>query len=152
MRALSHADDVVDAAHAVSAVADVAQAANEAENVLDAVKALDNVDEATDFLRAVPIDQVGTSQPFKLRAGEDGLSVFENVSQADVLAELPGGRVPNTTVTIPQSALPAGTTVRPTLAPGLSEYLSNAHRVLVRPEGWSADRFAKVLKQIVGWE
>jgi len=28
---------------------------------------------------------------------------------------------------------------------------SEAHRILIRPEGWSADRFAKVLKALVGW-
>jgi RHS repeat-associated protein len=87
------------------------------------------------FIRAVPLDQVGTSQAFKLRKGEDGISVFFGVSSSDVLAELPGGRVPNTTVTIPGSGLPPGTKILVTAAPDLSKYLSDAHRILVRPEG-----------------
>jgi hypothetical protein len=52
------------------------------------------------FLRAVPQDQVGTSQAFKLRGGEQGLSVFEGVSNEQVLSELPGGRVPNVCIGI----------------------------------------------------
>ncbi|MHC1730421.1 MAG: RHS repeat-associated core domain-containing protein [Bacteroidales bacterium] len=115
------------------------------------VNLVDHADDVEDFIRAVPVDQVGTSQPFKLRKGEDGLSVFEKVSPEDVLAELPGGNVPNTTVRIPRSALPEGTQVFRTPAPGLSERLSEGHRILVRPEGWSVDRFAKELKKAVGW-
>jgi RHS repeat-associated protein len=169
VRALTKADDVVDAAKAVNAAANGAQAAGQAinaaqaasgaGNAVQAANQLDNAadtlshaDDAVEYVRAVPVDQVGTSQPFKLRSGEDGISVFENVRPDEVLAELPGGRVPNTTVTIPKDALPPGTKAIPTPAPGLSQYLSDAHRVLIRPEGWSADRFAKTLKQIVGWE
>ena len=104
------------------------------------------------YIRAVPVDQVGTSQPFKPRRGEDGLSVFEGVSPQQVLRELPGARIPNTTVTIPRDALPPGTSVIPRSAPTLSTVLSDAHRILVRPEGWSSSRFATMLKRIVGWE
>jgi RHS repeat-associated protein len=104
------------------------------------------------YIRAVPEDWVGQSRAFKTYPGEDGLSVFEGVSPEDVLAELPGNRVPNTTVAIPRDGLPAGTQVVPTDAPGLSQRLSEAHRILVRPEGWSVDRFAKAIKVLVGWE
>ncbi len=112
----------------------------------------DVFDIADGYIRAVPEDWVGQSRAFKTYPGEDGLSVFEGVSPDDVLAELPGNRVPNTTVTIPRNGLPPGTKVVPTDAPGLSQRLSEAHRILVRPEGWSVDRFAKVLKALVGWE
>ncbi|PKO20200.1 MAG: hypothetical protein CVU38_21385, partial [Chloroflexi bacterium HGW-Chloroflexi-1] len=146
VRGLTHADDV---AKVVSHVDDVAKAASHVDDVVDATKAAENVDS---LIRVIPADQIGTSQGFKLRKGEDGLSAFEGVSPSDVLGELPGGRVPNTTVSIPKNALPAGTQVLPTKAPDLSQRLSDAHRILVRPEGWSADRFAKTLKQLVGWE
>ena len=109
-------------------------------------------DDAGDLIRAVPVDQVGTSQPFKIRSGEDGLSVFEGVSPEEVLAELPGSRVPNTTVTIPRAGLPPNTQVIPSLDPALSQRLSDAHRIIIRPEGWSVDRFAKAIKSLVGWE
>jgi RHS repeat-associated protein len=101
------------------------------------------------YLRAVPENQVGTSQPFKLRRGEDGLSVFEGVSPRDVLAELPGHNVPNRVMTIPGEALPPGTQVVPTPAAGLSQKLSDAHRIIIRPDGWSVDRFARLLRQVV---
>ena len=149
VRAAMHADDAVDALQAANAVGNVVEAANQADNLADA---LAHTDEASDFIRAVPIDQVGTSQPFNLRPGEDGLSVFENVPPDAVLAELPGINMPNTTVTIPGSQLPSGTQVIPKPAPGLSQALSYAHRILVRPEGWSVKRFAKAIKGIVGWE
>jgi hypothetical protein len=113
--------------------------------------ALDEAGDAGGLLRAVPEDQIGTSQPFKLRKGEDGVSVFDGVSPQDVLAELPGDRVPNTTVTIPRDRLPTGTQIIPIPDPRLSQRLSDAHRILVRPEGWSMDRFARTLKKIVGW-
>ena len=103
------------------------------------------------LVRAVPQDQVGTSQAFKLRKGETGLSTFEGVTPEEVLAELPGGRVPNTTVTIPTEGLPPGTTVVPTPAPGLSEKLSQAHREIVPPPDMSDKGFAKFLKKLVGW-
>jgi RHS repeat-associated protein len=103
------------------------------------------------YTRVVPEDQVGTSQPFKTTKGEDGLSVFEGVSSEQVLKELPGKRVPNTTVEIPYTGLPEGTKIVPTEANGLSQLLSDAHRILVRPDGWSIDRFAKALKILVGW-
>ena len=115
-------------------------------------RADDVFDIADGYIRAVPEDWVGQSRAFKTYPGEDGLSVFEGVSPDDVLAELPGNRVPNTTVTIPRNDLPPGTKVVPTDAPGLSQRLSEAHRILVRPEGWSVDRFAKALKALVGWE
>lgn len=104
------------------------------------------------LLRLVRQDQVGTSQPFKLRKGEDGLSVFEGVTPDEVLEAFPGNQVPNTIVTIPKDKLPPGTQIIPKLDPSLSQRLSEAHRILVRPEGWSVDRFAKVLKALVGWE
>lgn len=104
------------------------------------------------LLRLVRQDQVGTSQPFKLRKGEDGLSVFEGVTPDEVLEAFPGNQVPNTTVTIPKDKLPPGTQIIPKLDPSLSQRLSEAHRILVRPEGWSVDRFAKALKALVGWE
>jgi hypothetical protein len=103
-------------------------------------------------MRLVPTDQIGTSQPFKLRSGETGLSVFEGVSPQDVLDHFPGNRVPNTTVTIPRAGLPAGTQIVPELNPDLPQFLSEAHRNLVRPEGWSIKRFADALKTLVGWE
>ena len=103
------------------------------------------------FLRAVPQDQVGTSQAFKLRAGERGLSVFEGVTSAQVLKELPGVRVPNACVGIPCSGLPPGTSVAATPAPGLSPALSAAHRELIPPPGMSTNAFAKALKALVGW-
>ncbi len=77
-------------------------------------------EKADGFIRAIPADQMGTSQGFKTWPGEDGLSVFEGVSSNEVLAELPGKRVPNATVSIPQNALPSGTQVKVTEAPGLS--------------------------------
>jgi len=104
------------------------------------------------YIRAVPEDWVGQSRAFKTYPGEDGLSVFEGISPEDVLAELPGNRVPNTTVTIPRDGFPPGTQVVPTDAPGLSQRLSEAHRILVRPEGWSVKRFAKAIKALVRWE
>lgn len=116
----------------------------------DIIRHADDIGEG--LIRAVPLDQMGTSQAFKTFKGEDGLSVFEGVLPEDVLSELPGNRVPNTTVTIPKSQLPDGTKVIPTAADGLSQMLSDAHRILVRPEGWSVDRFAKALKEIVGWK
>ena len=140
VRGLSHADDV---SKVVSHVGDVAKAGSYADNV---------VEHADGLIRAIPEHQVGTSQGFKTFKGEDGLSVFERVSPDEVLAELPGIREPNTTVTIPKAGLPTGTKMVPTDAPGLSKRLSDAHRVLVRPEGWSVDRFARALKQLVGWE
>jgi RHS repeat-associated protein len=103
------------------------------------------------FIRAIPKDQVGTSQPFKLRKGETGISVFEDVRPEQVLKELPGQKVPNTTVTIPKSKLPSGTQVVPELAPSLSEFLSRAHRILIPPKGFSAKAFANALKKAVGW-
>jgi RHS repeat-associated protein len=106
------------------------------------------------FVRAVPENWIGQSRAFKTYAGEDGLSVFEGVSSKDVLAELPGlpGQGPNTTVIIPKEGLPTGTQVIPKAAPGLSQRLSDAHRILVRPGGWSVSRFAKAIKALVGWE
>ncbi len=104
------------------------------------------------LIRLVRKDQIGTSQPFKLRKGEDGLSVFEGVLPDEVLDVFPGGEVPNTTVTIPKDMLPPGTQVISKLDPGLPQLLSEAHRILVRPEGWSIDRFAKALKELVGWK
>ena len=103
------------------------------------------------LLRLVREDQIGTSQPFKLRKGEDGLSVFEGILPDEVLDAFPGNEVPNTTVTIPKNSLPPGTQIIPKLDPGLSQRLSEAHRILIRPEGWSVDRFAKALKTLVGW-
>lgn len=114
--------------------------------------AKNGADDLSSFVRAVPVDQVGTSQPFKTFKGEDGLSVFEGVTPSQVLDELPGNRVPNTTVNIPAQGLPPGTKVVPTAADALSKTLSDAHRILIRPEGWSVDRFAKELKKLVGWE
>lgn len=116
----------------------------------DIVRHADDIGEG--LIRAIPIDQIGTSQGFKLRKGEDGLSVFEGILPEDVLSELPGNRVPNTTVTIPKSQLPDGTQIIPTAAEGLSQMLSDAHRILVPPAGWSVDRFAKAIKDIVGWK
>lgn len=110
-------------------------------------------DEAAEGLtRLVRLDQVGTSQPFKLRKGEDGLSVFENITPGEILDSFPGQEVPNTTVTIPKDKLPLGTQIIPKLNPDLSQRLSEAHRIIIRPEGWSVDRFAKALKILVGWE
>ena len=103
------------------------------------------------YVRAVPEDQVGTSQPLKPRRTEAGISVFEDVSVDDVLKELPGDRISNTTVTIPKDALPPGTQVIPEADPSLPKVLSDAHRNLVPPEGMSASRFAKLLKKAVGW-
>jgi RHS repeat-associated protein len=103
------------------------------------------------YVRAIPENQVGTSQGFKLRKGEDGLSVFEDVSHKQVLKELPGSKVPNTAVTIPKQGLPPGTIVKPTLAPELSKILSEAHRILIPKEGTSIKSFAKALKNLVGW-
>jgi hypothetical protein len=103
------------------------------------------------LIRLVREDQLGTSQPFKLRKGEDGLSVFEGVSAKEVLDVFPGNEVPNTTVTIPKGSLPLGTQIISKLAPDLPQRLSEAHRILVRPEGWSIDRFAKAVKTLVGW-
>lgn len=107
---------------------------------------------AEGYIRAVPEDWVGQSRAFTTRKGEDGLSVFEGVSPEEVLAELPGTHTPNTAVTIPGKGLPPGTQVVPSSAPGLSQRLSEAHRILVRPEGWSVKRFASALKALVGWE
>ena len=149
MRAAMHADDAVDAARAVNSAVNVTQAANQADNLADIAS---HSDEASDLIRAVPVDQVGTSQPFKTAKGEDGLSVSEGISPSEVLSELPGQRIPNTTVTIPKEGLPTGSQVIPTPAQGLSQGLSDAHRILIRPEGWSVDRFAKVIKGLVGWE
>jgi RHS repeat-associated protein len=103
------------------------------------------------LIRLIRGDWVNTSQGFKLRKGEDGLSVFEGVTEEDVLNELPGGNVPNTTVIIPKDKLPSGTQVVKTDAPTLSQLLSDAHRILIPPEGWSIDKFAKAIKAIVGW-
>jgi hypothetical protein len=116
----------------------------------DIVRHGDDISEG--LIRLVRGDQVGTSQPFKLRKGEDGLSVFEGVSPEEVLDGFPGIEVPNTTITIPKDLLPPGTQIIPKLDPSLSQRLSEAHRILVRPEGWSVDRFAKTLKALVGWE
>ena len=104
------------------------------------------------FIRIVRNDQIGTPQPFKLRKGEDGLSVFEGVSPKEVLDFFPGKDVPNTTVIIPKDKLPLGTQILSKLNPNLPQRLSDAHRILVRPEGWSIDGFAKAIKRIVGWE
>jgi hypothetical protein len=109
-------------------------------------------DDLEGLIRLVPTDQIGTSQPFKLRKGEDGISVFEGVSPDEVLDFFPGNRVPNTTVTIPKNGLPEGTQIIKKLDPDLPPVLSEAHRVLVRPEGWSVNRFADALKKLVGWE
>ena len=116
----------------------------------DIVRHGDDIGEG--LIRLVRQDQVGTSQPFKLRKGEDGLSVFEGVTPEEVLESFPGNEVPNTTVTIPKDALPLGTQIISKLAPELPQRLSEAHRILIRPEGWSVDRFAKALKALVGWE
>jgi hypothetical protein len=134
-----YGDDVVDGTRAVDQIGDTA-------------RATENTGDAGGYVRDIPERQVGTSRGFKTFKGEDGLSVFEDVSPDEVLAELPGVREPNTTVTIPKTELPTGTRVIPTDAPGLSKRLSDAHRILVRPEGWSVDRFAQQLKKIVGWE
>jgi RHS repeat-associated protein len=115
------------------------------------VKEGDSLTNSKTFSRAIPEDQVGTSQPFKTTKNEDGLSVFEGVSPEQVLKELPGKRIPNTTVEIPRTGLPEGTKIIPTKAEGLSQLLSDAHRILVRPEGWSVNRFADALKKLVGW-
>jgi RHS repeat-associated protein len=157
VRAMTKADDVTDAARAVNAAANVAQVASQADNAADALKfagkAADDVaDAGRDLIRVVPLDDVGTSKAFKTRKGEDGLSVFQGVSPDEVLAELPGYRSPNTTVTIPAEGLPSGTEVISTPAPTLSQRLSDAHRILVRPMGWSVDRFARTIKALVGWE
>jgi hypothetical protein len=114
-------------------------------------KLADELDVGNGLIRVIREDWVGTSQGFKLRAGEDGLSVFEGVTSGDVLAELPGVNVPNTTVIIPKNGLPPGTQVIPTAANGLSQLLSDAHRILIPPGSWSADKFAKALKALVGW-
>ena len=149
VRAGKIANNVVNTADTIG---DTAKLLAATENAADVAKALENTGDAGDFLRAVPVDQVGTSQAFKTFKGEDGLSVFEGVSPEQVLSELPGNRVPNTTVAIPANRLPSGTRVVPTPADGLSKVLSDAHRILIRPEGWSVDRFARELKGIVGWE
>lgn len=104
------------------------------------------------LIRLVRKDQVGTSQPFKPRAGEDGLSVFEGVSEQQVLDFFPGDSVPNTTVKIPKDKLPPGAQVIAKPDPKLPSYLSDAHRIILRPEGWSAKRFAQTLKELVGWK
>ncbi len=116
----------------------------------DIVRHSDEISE--NLIRAVPIDQIGQSLAFKPRKGEDYISVFEGVLPEEVLAELPGNRVPNTTVNIPKNKLPPGTQVKPTTADSLSKRLSDAHRELIPPEGWSVSRFAKKLKEIVGWK
>lgn len=104
------------------------------------------------LIRLVRNDQIGTSQPFKLRKGEDGLSVFEGITPEELLETFPGKDVPNTTIIIPKDKLPLGTEILSKLDPNLPERLSEAHRILIRPEGWSIDGFAKALKKIVGWE
>jgi hypothetical protein len=147
-------DTAVDAVQTVNRVSNAAQTANQAANIAQAGVASGNRADnlGSVYIRAVPTDQIGTSQPFKLRQGEDGLSVFQGVSPNEVLAELPGHRIANTTVSIPANSLPPGTQVISTAAPQLSQRLSDAHRILIRPEGWSANRFAKELKRIVGWD
>ena len=117
----------------------------------DALRFLNQSDESSGLIRVIREDMLGTSQGFKLRAGEDGLSVFEGVRPDQVLAELPGVKVPNTVVIIPRIGLPLGTQIIKTPAETLSTLLSDAHRILVPPNGWSIDRFAKVLKTLVGW-
>jgi hypothetical protein len=105
------------------------------------------------YVRAIPKKWAGTSRGLKTYPGEDGLSVFEDVLPEEVLAELPGKQHgPNTTVIIPKGSLPPGTQVIDTDAPNLSKYLSDAHKIFIRPEGWSVKRFAKCLKKAVGWE
>lgn len=141
-------DKVVEVGKIIDKGDDALDIINRVDEVKDAIT---HADDAEGLIRAIPIDQVGTSQPFKTFKNEDGLSVFERVSPKQVLDELPGNRVPNTTVTIPKNKLPAGTTVITSPAPGLSKSLSDAHRIIVRPEGMSVDRFAKKIKEIVGW-
>jgi hypothetical protein len=116
----------------------------------DIVRHGDDIKEG--LIRLVRTDQFGTSQPFKPRAGEEGLSVFEGVSEQQVLDFFPGDQVPNTTVTIPKDKLPPGTQIIPKLDPKLPSWLSEAHREIIRPVGWSVKRFAQTLKEIVGWK
>ncbi len=104
------------------------------------------------FIRVVREDWLGTSQAFKTDKLEDGLSVFKGVSPDDVLKEMPGKDVPNITIIIPEQGLPVGTQVIKKPGRGLSQFLSDAHYILVRPQGWSIDRFAKTIKKLVGWE
>jgi RHS repeat-associated protein len=154
IKAARGVDTAVDAIQTVNRASNAAQAANQAANIAQASVAAGNRADnlGSVYIRAVPTDQIGTSQPFKLRQGEDGLSVFQGVSPNEVLTELPGHRIANTTVSIPANSLPPGTQVISTAAPQLSQRLSDAHRILIRPEGWSANRFAKELKRIVGWD
>jgi hypothetical protein len=156
-KAINAVDTAADTIKAVDKVADTAKAI---DNAADAGKAVNNLADATktadgiggEYIRAVRTDWVGKSQAFKTDKLEDGLSVFKGVSPDDVLKEMPGKNVPNTTVIIPGQGLPLGTQVIKKPARGLSQYLSDAHYILVRPEGWSIDRFAKTLKKLVGWD